>query len=160
MAEKKKKGEPSTTQILSDTRNVLYGDNVELSSVLNNVLTCLSRMDSKLVSIEKNTSKNTATLKQLDDKLTSLTSRVITAESEITNVKTRVAELESSSQGTSNLYDDMKEKSDDLKRDLNEVKASQKESVKEMKNTTDNIREIEEENAALKNDSWTCSVEP
>jgi predicted nucleic acid-binding Zn-ribbon protein len=50
-------------------------------------------MNSRLSSIEENTGKNTRTLKQMDDKLTSLTSRVITVENEITSVKTRVSDV-------------------------------------------------------------------
>jgi hypothetical protein len=45
----------------------------------------------------------------MDEKLTSLTSRVIAVENEITSVKTRVSDLETSSQGTSNLFDEIKE---------------------------------------------------
>lgn len=43
---KDKKGnekEKSITDILSDSRNMLYGENVELTSVLTNVLTLLGR---------------------------------------------------------------------------------------------------------------------
>ena len=46
MGDKKdKKGQKSTTEILKESRSVLYGDEVEVSSVLNNVLTLLNRMD-------------------------------------------------------------------------------------------------------------------
>ncbi len=37
MVDKKGKTDKSTAQILNESRNVLYGENVELSSVLNNV---------------------------------------------------------------------------------------------------------------------------
>jgi hypothetical protein len=58
----------STTEILKESRSVLYGDEVEVSSVLNNVLTLLNRMDTRLSTIEKNTGKNTVTLNQMNDK--------------------------------------------------------------------------------------------
>ena len=54
---------------------------------MNYVLKILNRMDTRLSSIEKNIGKNTHTLKEMNDKLTSLTSRLITAETEITKVK-------------------------------------------------------------------------
>jgi hypothetical protein len=58
MGDKKdKKGQKSTTEILKENRSVLYGDEVEVSSVLNNVLTLLNRMDTRLSTIEKNTGK-------------------------------------------------------------------------------------------------------
>ena len=107
---KDKKGQKSTTEILKESRSVFYGDEVEVSSVLNNVLTLLNRMDTRLSTIEKNTGKNTVTLNQMNDKLNTLTARVITAETDIVHVKSRVADLEASSQGTGNLFDDVKEK--------------------------------------------------
>ena len=114
MADKKKdnKGntkEKSITDILSESRNVLYGENVELTSVLINVLTLLGRIETRLSGIEHNTSVNTTTLGQMNDKLTSLNARVITAETEIVGVNNRVAELETSSPGTSNLFDEVNE---------------------------------------------------
>jgi hypothetical protein len=45
----------------------------------------------------------------MNDKLNTLTARVITAETDIVHVKSRVADLEASSQGTGNLFDDVKE---------------------------------------------------
>jgi hypothetical protein len=59
MGDKKyKKGQKSTTEILKESRSVLYGDEVEVSSVLNNVLTLLNRMDTRLSTIEKKTGKD------------------------------------------------------------------------------------------------------
>jgi hypothetical protein len=46
MADKKK--DKTITDILSESRNMLYGENVELTSVLINVLTLLGRMDTRL----------------------------------------------------------------------------------------------------------------
>jgi hypothetical protein len=46
----------------------------------------------------------------MNDKLNTLTARVITAETDIVHVKSRVADLEASSQGTGNLFDDVKYK--------------------------------------------------
>jgi hypothetical protein len=63
---KDKKNELSTSQILGETRNVLFGENTQLTAVLNNLVTLFSRMDSRLSSIEENTGKNTRTLKQMD----------------------------------------------------------------------------------------------
>ena len=97
MGDKKdKKGQKSTTEILKESRSVLYGDEVEVSSVLNNVWTLLNRMDTRLSTIE-NTGTNTVTLNQMNDKLNTLTARVITAETDIVHVKSRVADLEASS---------------------------------------------------------------
>jgi hypothetical protein len=72
MADKKKgkKGntkEKSITDILSESRNVLYGENLELTSVLTNVLTLLGRIETRLSGIEHNTSVNTTTLGQMND---------------------------------------------------------------------------------------------
>ena len=122
MGDKKdKKGQKSTTEILKESRSVLYGDEVEVSSVLNNVLTLLNRLDTRLSTIEKNTGNNAVTLNQMNDKLNTLTARVITAETDIVHVKSRVADLEASSQGTGNLFDDVKEKTDKLSKDFEKL---------------------------------------
>ena len=55
--DKDKKNELSTSQILGENRSVLFGDNTELTAVLNNLVTLFSRMDSRLSSIEENTEK-------------------------------------------------------------------------------------------------------
>ena len=149
MADKKKKNEKSTTQILSESRNVLYGENVEISSVLNNCLTLLTRMDTRLTNIEKNTGKNTTTLVQMNDKLTSLTARVITAENEIVAVKGRVTDIEANVQGTSNLFDEVSAKTDSLTKDVTELKekmgtedsnASMKEDIQKLKEENDRLK--------------------
>jgi hypothetical protein len=46
--DKDKKNELSTSQILGETRSVLFGDNTELTAVLNNLVTLFSRMVSRL----------------------------------------------------------------------------------------------------------------
>jgi predicted nucleic acid-binding Zn-ribbon protein len=130
---KDKKGnakEKSITDILSESRNVLFGENVELTSVL----TSLGRMNTRLSGIEHNTSVNT-TLSQMNDKLTSLNVRVITAETEIVGVKNRVAELETSSQGTSNLLDEVKPKTEKLESDLTVIQTSNAEAERKTINT-------------------------
>jgi hypothetical protein len=55
------------------------------------------------------------------DKLTTLTYRVITVENDITSVKTRVSDLETSSQGTSNLFDEIKETTETTKKGLGKI---------------------------------------
>jgi predicted nucleic acid-binding Zn-ribbon protein len=130
---KDKKGnakEKSITDILSESRNVLFGENVELTSVL----TSLGRMNTRLSGIEHNTSVNT-TLSQMNDKLTSLNVRVITAETQIVGVKNRVAELETSSQGTSNLLDEVKPKTEKLESDLTVIQTSNAEAERKTINT-------------------------
>ena len=130
---KDKKGnakEKSITDILSESRNVLFGENVELTSVL----TSLGRMNTRLSGIEHNTSVNT-TLSQMNDKHTSLNVRVITAETEIVGVKNRVAELETSSQGTSNLLDEVKPKTEKLESDLTVIQTSNAEAERKTINT-------------------------
>ena len=113
---------------------MLYGENVELRSVLTNVLTLLGRMDTRLSGIEHNTSVNTR-LSQMNDKLTSLNARVITPETEIVGVKNRVAELETSSQGTSNLLDEVKPKIEKLESDLTVIQTSNAEAERKTINT-------------------------
>lgn len=141
MGDKKdKKGQKSTTEILKESRNVLYGDEVEVSSVLNNVLTLLNRMDTRLSTIEKNTGKNTVTLNQMNDKLNTLTARVITAETDIVHVKSRVSDLEASSQGTGNLFDDVKEKTDKLSKDFEKLRKERKEDASTRTSMADEIK--------------------
>lgn len=149
MGDKKGKTDKSTAQILNESRNVLYGENVELSSVLNNVLTLLNRMDTRLSTIEKNTGKNTTTLKQMNDTLTSLTSRVITVESDVSQIKTRVSDMESSLQGTGNLFDEVKQKTDMLSINVDEVKAKQVDLDDARKTTNRTVKSIQDENASL-----------
>lgn len=149
MGDKKGKTDKSTAQILNESRNVLYGENVELSSVLNNVLTLLNRMDTRLSTIEKNTGKNTTTLKQMNDTLTSLTSRVITVESDVSQIKTRVSDMESSLQGTGNLFDEVKQKTDMLSINVDEVKVKQVDLDEARKTTNRTVKSIQDENASL-----------
>ena len=54
-------------------------------------------MDTMLSTIEKKIQeKNTTTIKQMNDTLTSLTSRVITVERDVSHIKTRVSDMEPS----------------------------------------------------------------
>lgn len=153
MADKKdkksKSGEKSTAQILSDSRNVLYGDSTDISLLMNNMLTLMNRMDTRLTNIEKNTSKNTTTLSQMNDKLTSLTARVITAEKDIVDVKSRVTELETNSLGTGNLFDEIKRKSDDMQKSFVELKKSHSEVDTIRQDINEHIQKLEQENEAL-----------
>ena len=135
--------------MLGETRSVLFGDNTELTAVLNNLVTLFSRMDSRLSSIEENTGKNTRTLKQMDDKLTSLTSSVITVENEITSVKTRVSDLETSSQGTSNLFDEIKETTETTKKGLEKIRTKHQQTQFDRTKTED-MKKLVEENSKLK----------
>ncbi|VDI45966.1 Hypothetical predicted protein [Mytilus galloprovincialis] len=122
MGDKKdKKGDKSTTQILKESRNVLYGEETEIPAVLNNVLTLLNRMDTPLSSIEKNTKKNTTTLSQMNDKFNCLSARVFDTEKRIVDVKSRVTQLEATSHGTGNLFDEIKAKTDKLASDIEHV---------------------------------------
>ena len=141
MADEKndKKGNAKEKSI-RESRNVLYEENVELTSVLTNVLTLLCRMDTRLSGIEHNTSVNTTTLSQMNDKLTSLNARVITAETEIVGVKNRVAELETSSQGTSNLFDEVKPKTEKLESDLTVIQTANAESERDKQLIQDEIK--------------------
>jgi predicted nucleic acid-binding Zn-ribbon protein len=141
MADEKndKKGNAKEKSI-TESRNVLYEENVELTSVLTNVLTLLCRMDTRLSGIEHNTSVNTTTLSQMNDKLTSLNARVITAETEIVGVKNRVAELETSSQGTSNLFDGVKPKTEKLESDLTVIQTANAESERDKQLIQDEIK--------------------
>jgi hypothetical protein len=51
-------------------------------------------MDTMLSTIEKKIQeKNTTTIKQMNDTLTSLTSRVITVERDVSHIKTRVSDM-------------------------------------------------------------------
>jgi chromosome segregation ATPase len=86
-------------------------------------------MDTRLSTIEKNTGKNTVTLNQMNDKLNTLTTRVITAETDIVHVISRVADLEASSQGTRNLFDDVKEKTNKLSKDFEKLRKERKEGI-------------------------------
>ncbi|VDI69937.1 Hypothetical predicted protein [Mytilus galloprovincialis] len=58
----------------------------------------------------------------MNDKLTSITARVITAEKDIYDVKTRVSDLESNCQGTSNIFDEVKKKTDYLEKGFDKIK--------------------------------------
>lgn len=66
--------------------------------------------------------------------LTSLNARVITAETEIVGVKNRAAELETSSQGISNLFDDVKSKTEKLESDLTVIQTSNAEAERDKNN--------------------------
>ncbi|CAG2184797.1 unnamed protein product [Mytilus edulis] len=144
-----KKNKKSTADILQESRHVLYGDEVEVATVLENVLTLLNRMDTRLVSIEKNTSKNTSTLTQMNDKLNSLTARVITVETDIVNVKSRVSDLETSSEGTGNLFDEVKSKTCSLEKDIEQLKRNNGDG-NDSQSIKDELRKLESYNEKLK----------
>ncbi|CAC5395961.1 unnamed protein product [Mytilus coruscus] len=145
-----KKNKKSTADILKESRHVLYGDEVEVATVLENVLTLLNRMDTRLLSIEKNTGKNTSTLTQMNDKLNSLTARVITAETDIVNVKSRVSDLEASTEGTGNLFDDVKSKTYSLEKEIEQLKRSHGDENDTQENMKDELRKLESYNEKLK----------
>ncbi|XP_063418148.1 uncharacterized protein LOC134700894 [Mytilus trossulus] len=144
-----KKNKKSTANILQESRHVLYGDEVEVATVLENVLTLLNRMDTRLVSIEKNTSKNTSTLTQMNDKLNSLTARVITVETDIVNVKSRVSDLEARSEGTGNLFDEVKSKICSLEKDIEQLKRNNGDG-NDSQSIKDELRKLESYNEKLK----------
>ncbi|VDI25874.1 Hypothetical predicted protein [Mytilus galloprovincialis] len=142
-----KKNKKSTADILQESRHVLYGDEVEVATVLENVLTLLNRMDTRLVSIEKNTSKNTGTLTQMNDKLNSLTARVITVETDIVN--SRVSDLETSSEGTGNLFDEVKSKTCSLEKDIEQLQRNNGDG-NDSQSIKDELRKLESYNEKLK----------
>ncbi|CAG2208866.1 unnamed protein product [Mytilus edulis] len=150
MGDKKdKKGDKSTTQILKESRNVLYGEETEIPAVLNNVLTLLNRMDTRLSSIEKNTGKNTTTLSQMNDKFNSLSARVIDAEKDIVDVKSRVTQLEATSHGTGNLFDEIKTKTDKLASDIEHLQRERTDFENRQENMKEKIDNLEEDKCIL-----------
>ena len=152
MSEKKDKkpkgGEKSTAQILNESRNVLYGESSDMSLLVNNMFTLLNRMDTRLTSIEKNTGKNTTTLNQMNDKLTSLTARVITAEKDIIDVKNRVTELETNSQDTGSLFDEIK-KTDNMEKGFDDLKKKHSKIYDVRQGMNEHIQKLEHENEKL-----------
>lgn len=155
MANRKKTEQKATSQILNETRNVLYGDNQVnesggIEAVLGNLLAVLGRMDTKLSTIEKNTNQNTSTLKDMSDKLTSLTSRVITAEHDIKDVKDRVSELEANTEGTGNLFDEMKTKTEDLNKAVRDLRADKIDQEDEYQTVKEKLDLLSADNNALK----------
>ncbi|VDI20591.1 protocadherin-15 [Mytilus galloprovincialis] len=119
-----KKVDFMNTSVRQQPNNVSVEHNL-LSSLLKSyakTITEMFCMFARLSSIEKNTGKNTSTLTQMNDKLTSITARVITAEKDIYDVKTRVSDLESNCQGTSNIFDEVKKKTDYLEKGFDKIK--------------------------------------
>ncbi|CAG2235575.1 unnamed protein product [Mytilus edulis] len=145
---KDKKGNKSTTQIPKESRNVLYGEETEIPAVLNNVLTLLNRMDTRLSSIEKS-KKNTTTLSQMNDKLNSLSARVIDAEKGIVDVKSRVTQLEATSHGTGNIFDEIKAKTDKLASDIEHLQRERTDFENRQENMKEKIDNLEEEKCML-----------
>jgi chromosome segregation ATPase len=86
----------------------------------------------------------------LDDKLTTLTYRVITVENDITSVKTRVSDLETSSQGTSNLFDEIKETTETTKKGLGKIITKHQQTQFDRTKMTEDMKKLVEENSKLK----------
>ena len=149
---KEKKGDKSTTQLLKDSRSKLYGDDnteIPVPVVLNNFLTLFNRMDTRLSSIEKNTGKNTTTLSEMNAKMNSLTARVIDAEKDITAVKSRVTQLEATSQGTGNLFDEVKSKTDTLMTEIGKMHKERKEFLERQDTMKEELDTLQTENGKL-----------
>ncbi|CAC5365326.1 unnamed protein product [Mytilus coruscus] len=86
MGDKKKKNKKSTTDILKESRHVLYGDEVEVATVLENALTLLNIMDTRLLSIEKNTDLE-ASLEETGNLFDDVKSKTCSLEKEIEQLK-------------------------------------------------------------------------
>ena len=149
---KEKKGDKSTTQLLKESRSVLYGDDnteIPVPVVLNNFLTLFNRMDTRLSSIEKNTGKNTTTLSEMNAKMNSLTARVIDAEKDITAVKSRVTQLKATFQGTGNLFDEVKSKTDTLMTEIGKMHKERKEFLERQDTMKEELDTLQRENGKL-----------
>ncbi|KAK3083223.1 hypothetical protein FSP39_017228 [Pinctada imbricata] len=173
--EKVKENESSfnTSDLLADCRSILYGadaggatghdstadstaDNqtvnvcqsqcenastVKLATLVDSVLVLLQKMDTRLSVIEK----RTETLEVINSKITKLDARVGVAENEIKTTKTKISEIEADLQGNSNLYDDVKGKTDELDNDLLRLKKR----IGKVEKMTDEISRLQEENGEL-----------
>ena len=96
----------STSDILGECRNTLYSDSApELYAIMRTMVDLMCRVDVRLTSIEKNTS----TLDEVNSKLDSLTKRVEKSENAVSSVQRRMTELEGDMQGSSNLFDGVKQ---------------------------------------------------
>ncbi|VDI38254.1 Hypothetical predicted protein [Mytilus galloprovincialis] len=106
-------------------------------------------MDTRLTSIEKNTGKNTTTLSQMNDKFNSLSARVIDAEKDIVDVKSRVTQLEATSHGTGNLFDEIKTKTDKLASDIEHLQRERTDFENRQENMKEKIDNLEEDKCML-----------
>ena len=110
MEDGKNFSEKSTTDVLSECRGVLYGDdpanteNADMYVMLKSMFYILAKVEDRLNIIEK----NTGTLEEVNNKLTKLTSRVQTTESELKKVHEKVNNMENDLNGIGNLCDKLK----------------------------------------------------
>jgi predicted nuclease with TOPRIM domain len=65
-------------------------------------------------------------------------------------VKTRVSDLETSSQGTSNLFDEIKETTETTKKGLEKIIAKHQQTQFDRTKMTEDMKKLEEENSKLK----------
>ena len=75
------------SEVLNSIRDVLYGQNETIypDSVLSNLLQLLSKMDTRLNSIEKKVTKSVDELDEIKTSIKSVTQKVSTVEREVTN---------------------------------------------------------------------------
>ena len=111
-------GTPSTTlntsEVLGECRKTLFNDDGDIFIMVKTMVSKITAMEEKINVIEE----QTRTLTEVNEKLTALTVRVEKSEESIKVMKNQVRELEGDLQGQSNLYDGLKEKSDQVDREL------------------------------------------
>ena len=143
MADGKDFSEKSTTDVLSECRGVLYGDDTEngdMYVMMKSMVAILAKVEDRLNIIEK----NTGTLEEVNNKLTQLTSRVQTTESELKKVHEKVNSMENDLHGIGNLFDGLKIDTIEAKKEIKTMKQIVGEGLNSDISLTEEIQNLKE----------------
>ena len=148
--------ERSTSDLLSEYRNVLYGEttqsevqNSDLCVIMTNVLDLMAKMEAKLTTVDgrlETIEGHTSSIKKIESKLTKLETNMSVMEHNISGVQKQIVEMQGDIEGTSGLYDQIKSTTDELKEDISMIKKENEKVVSER----NEIQALKESNAALK----------
>ena len=136
----------STTDVLSECRGVLYGDdpanaaNADMYVMLKSMFYILAKVEDRLNIIEK----NTGTLEEVNNKLTMLTSRVQKTESELKKVNEKVNNMENDLHGIDNLCDELKTDTLEVKTEVLKMKQIVGEELNSDTNLKEEIQNMKE----------------
>lgn len=99
-----------TAKLIDESRKIVEntGESQNASVILSMILKLVSSIDNRLQCVEQSVIK----IEEFKNVITSITSRLVTAEKTINECRSKMSELETNIQGVGNLFDDVKSKTE------------------------------------------------
>jgi len=121
-----------TTKLIEESRRIIENtdENPSASVILTMILKLISSIDNRLHRVEQGVIK----IEEFKTIITSVTSRLVTAEKSLQECKLKVTELEGNIQGVGNLFDNLKSESDKNRVDIKKFASKLHNDIQDVKN--------------------------